>query len=333
MKPTAMQSGDFNNERMNKYCLSGILLLGLLSFFTGCTDKSDIFFKDPADRLIQNYILQNGLIDVQKTASGLYYRHIVDGSGTFPADSAYVLVEYSVRTLNGDGSDGSYQDATDVGIIQDNNLFSLFKFGGPGLFRIGGTTYDPGFTEGLKMMREGDSMQFFMNSTLSNTSGSKAKEFFVKLVRILDDISEVDQQMVLASLDTITGDYSSVLVRDDNQSIREYMYMSHLQQGVGSFVTLGDTIDVKYTGRFLDGRVFDKSDSTRFVISSTPTVLGFMEACRHLKTGGKATFIMPSVLGYGKTGKREYSSNYKIYQYIVPPFSPLVFDVEILGIE
>ena len=319
---------------MNKSCLTGILLLGVLSAFLGCKDESDIIFKNPEDRSIQNYLLQNDLTSVvQQTESGLYYRSLAEGSGLRPADSAYVLVNYSVRELDGDGTDGAYVDATDMDLINDRNLYPLFKFGGPALFRVGVTNYDPGFTEGLKMMRQNDSMQFFMNTTLSGGTDSKAKEFFVKMVRILDDISEIDEQLVAASLDTITGGYSSVLVRDDDQDIREYMYMSHLQQGTGAYPSVGDTVDIKYTGRFLDGTVFDESDSTRFVISTSTVVLGFMEGCRHLKEGGKATFVMPSILGYGEAGKREYANSYTVYQYIVPPFSPLVFDIEILGIE
>jgi FKBP-type peptidyl-prolyl cis-trans isomerase 2 len=162
-----------------------------------------------------------------------------------------------MRELDGDGTSGAYLDATDLGLIQEHNLYPLFKFGGPALFRVGSTSYDPGLTEALKLMGEGDSMQFFMASALSNTNDQKAKVVTVRLLRVLEDISEVDGQQVAASLDTITEDILQCLSGMTDKDIREYMYMSHLQQGSGAYPVPGDTVDIRYTGRFFNGSVFD----------------------------------------------------------------------------
>jgi FKBP-type peptidyl-prolyl cis-trans isomerase FkpA len=49
---------------------------------------------------------------------------------------------------------------------------------------------------------------------------------------------------------------------------------------------------------------------------------GFVEALQLIGKGGKITAIMPSKLGYGEQGGGP-----------IPPYSPLVFDIEIKDIK
>jgi FKBP-type peptidyl-prolyl cis-trans isomerase FkpA len=104
----------------------------------------------------------------------------------------------------------------------------------------------------------------------------------------------------------------------------------------------GDTVSVNYTGKFTKKgddkkyKVFDTSDEkiakdakvhqpgrpygpTKMVVGGT--VPGFTEAIKLVGKGGKITAIIPSKLGYGEQGGGP-----------IAPYSPLVFDIEIVDI-
>ena len=102
---------------------------------------------------------------------------------------------------------------------------------------------------------------------------------------------------------------------------------------------VGDTLMINYTGRTLDGKVFDSSiqaEATKaglvqpgrpyepiaVVIGRGEVVEGWDEGFLLLNEGSKATLIVPSSLGYGAQGKGE-----------VKPYSSMVFDVELLKVN
>ena len=97
-----------------------------------------------------------------------------------------------------------------------------------------------------------------------------------------------------------------------------------LAPGEGDLVKLNDRVRVHYTGRLVDGTVFDDSRS-RGQPSDFPVgnlIPGWSAAMLTLRPGGKAVFYIPPHLGYGglRAGK-------------VPPFSALIFEVELLAVN
>lgn len=80
------------------------------------------------------------------------------------------------------------------------------------------------------------------------------------------------------------------------------------------------SISVSYTGRLLDGTVFDSSTSASFVLSGT--IQGWIRTIPgKLKKGGKMRLLIPSRLAYGTSG-----------QGGIPGNAVLDFDIEILSI-
>lgn len=99
--------------------------------------------------------------------------------------------------------------------------------------------------------------------------------------------------------------------------------------GTGDNVKAGDTLTVKYTGLFMDGTVFDASayhgDGTMTYIhkaKESRMITGWEEGIEYLSKGGIGVFCIPSAKGYGSEG---YSS--------IPPYSPLIFVIEIVNIR
>ena len=101
----------------------------------------------------------------------------------------------------------------------------------------------------------------------------------------------------------------------------------------------GDTVLVDYVGRLLNGQVFDTSikseaekagtyqqgrpyEPIKFVVGKEKVIPGWDEGLLLLGVGAKATFIIPSNLGYADQGSGD-----------IPPYSTLVFDVELKDVH
>jgi len=85
---------------------------------------------------------------------------------------------------------------------------------------------------------------------------------------------------------------------------------------------LDSTVRVNYTGRFIDGNVFDSSYDEGAYIPLEMVIEGWTEGLMLMGLGSKYIIYIPSSLAYGRNG----------IQDIIPPYSTLIFDVELLEI-
>jgi FKBP-type peptidyl-prolyl cis-trans isomerase len=96
-----------------------------------------------------------------------------------------------------------------------------------------------------------------------------------------------------------------------------------LKAGFGPSPTAGAAVSVHYTGKFLDDQVFDSSlqrgQPATFRIGQV--IQGWNEALLAMKKGEKRLLVIPPELAYGERG----------YPGAIPPYSFLVFEVELLG--
>ncbi len=85
-----------------------------------------------------------------------------------------------------------------------------------------------------------------------------------------------------------------------------------------------DDITVRYTGRFLDGRVFSASpDEGRGPVTFTLQKLipGWLAVLQRMRPGDLWRVTVPANLGYAAVGKS-----------YIPPDSTLVFDIELISV-
>jgi FKBP-type peptidyl-prolyl cis-trans isomerase FkpA len=94
------------------------------------------------------------------------------------------------------------------------------------------------------------------------------------------------------------------------------------EPGTGPAVEKGKYINVKYTGKLLDSDSVFESNSFPFKIGNFPVIQGWTEGLLSFKQGGRGTLYIPGFLAYGETGGPGRK-----------PFSPLIFDVEILQVS
>jgi len=107
------------------------------------------------------------------------------------------------------------------------------------------------------------------------------------------------------------------------------LYCINIIPGKGKQVEQGDTVTVHYEGRFLDGSLFDstvkRNQPFNFVYGTEwQLIKGLEEAIGIMHEGEKSVFIIPSEKAFGREGS---SSG------IIPPFTPVIFEVEIVKLS
>lgn len=98
-----------------------------------------------------------------------------------------------------------------------------------------------------------------------------------------------------------------------------------LQEGTGKQPVASDSVTVHYTGKLIDGTVFDSS-AERGVPATfgvTQVIPGWVEALQLMKEGAKWRLFIPSQLAYGPQGAGN----------IIGPNSTLIFDVELIKVN
>jgi FKBP-type peptidyl-prolyl cis-trans isomerase len=94
-----------------------------------------------------------------------------------------------------------------------------------------------------------------------------------------------------------------------------------LVNGFGTRPRLTDYVTVYYTGKLINGKLFDGTEEgmpVRFKANSL--ISGWSEALSLMKVGDKWEIVIPSKLGYGEAGTPDGS---------IPPNQTLVFEVEL----
>lgn len=96
------------------------------------------------------------------------------------------------------------------------------------------------------------------------------------------------------------------------------------KEGEGAQPTAEDEVTVHYTGKLLNGTVFDSSvnrgEPATFPLNRV--IPGWTEGVQLMKEGGKYTFFIPSDLAYGPNGVPN----------VIPPHSTLIFEVELIKV-
>lgn len=106
----------------------------------------------------------------------------------------------------------------------------------------------------------------------------------------------------------------------------EGIFYSVTEPGEGRKPIAGDYVKVHYTGKFLDGKVFDTSKQRNepFVLKlgEGRVIKGWDQGLQLFKEGSKGTLYLAPEFAYGAQGAGE----------VIPPNASLMFDIELLEI-
>ena len=288
----------------NYKALLSILII-LLAF--GCSNKSSKF---------SGFSL---------TKSGIHYKLISLGDGTVkPEVSNFITVNISYRT------------------IKDSIFFQGLR-----KFQLTEPIREGSIDECFMMLTLGDSASFYFpaDSFFIKTLETEMPRFIGKgdLMRVDIKMMEVqtEKQYQLekeAFLNWINdfGDYEKVLLKQYMEGEKlaiipttSGLYYIPVVKSQGKSVAVGDTITVNYEGRFFNNKIFDstkkRNEPFQFVYGQKWQVIeGLEEAIGMMKEGERSLFIIPSKLAFGEDGSSTG---------IIPPFTSVVFEVELLEVK
>jgi FKBP-type peptidyl-prolyl cis-trans isomerase len=106
------------------------------------------------------------------------------------------------------------------------------------------------------------------------------------------------------------------------------LYYIEKVKGTGPQVHAGSKVSVHYTGTLLNGKKFDSSREPggkpyEVEVGKGSVIKGWDEGLTKMCKGGKAILIVPSSMAYGAQGM---GNN-------IPPYSTLVFDLEVVDVK
>ena len=109
------------------------------------------------------------------------------------------------------------------------------------------------------------------------------------------------------------------------QSFPSGLIYMPITEGTGVQPKDTDTVKVNYAGKFVDGKVFDSSE-TRGQPAEFPlnqVIKCWTEGVAKMKIGGKAKLVCPAAIAYGEQGRPP----------IIPGEAALIFEIELLDIK
>ena len=152
-------------------------------------------------------------------------------------------------------------------------------------------------------------------SCKGNTTDTKANEEVA-----------VDYGQQIKDNKTIGREFLEENAKNDSVTVTQsgLQYMV-LKEGTGAKPGPTDEVTVHYTGRLLDGTVFDSSEDrgepATFPLNKV--IPGWTEGLQLMSEGSKYRLFIPSDLAYGSKGAGDQ----------ILPNSTLIFDVELIKVE
>lgn len=108
----------------------------------------------------------------------------------------------------------------------------------------------------------------------------------------------------------------------DAQKSSSGLYYVIDEQGTGVQPNFSSNVTVAYKGYFLNGNVFDQSDSEGISFNLQQVIKGWTEGITYFNEGGSGMLLVPAHLGYGN------------YSYGgIPGGSVLIFDITLISVN
>lgn len=158
------------------------------------------------------------------------------------------------------------------------------------------------------------------------TAEQEAKQAEADAIRAV--IKELEPARLAFAAQTVADYNAGKLTGDIKTTDSGLKYIIH-EEGDGPQAEAGMGVVVQYIGSLVaDGKVFDQSfgrgEGIPFQLGTGRVIRGWDEGIALLKQGDKATFFIPSELGYGAQGTPDGS---------IPPGAELAFYVELEEVQ
>jgi hypothetical protein len=259
-----------------------------------------------------------------KTANGIEYK--------------IVMASKSKRTPN--VGDVMYMNMSYRTERTDSLLFASSDLGEEFRMRLVAPSDKGCIEEALMLLHEGDSavikvdaIKFFVKSQGKASIPAFIKKgdrlvFNVRMKKIVSglDYANANKDMYQKRIDEENSLINRFLI-NMNYPLKKTdsgLHILTINKGAGKKPSVGSTVKIDYTAAFIDGSVFDstleRSEPFSFVTGKKEVIVGLEEAVMNMQVGDHCLVIIPFRLAYGD----------QKYGNVIPPFSTLVFEIELL---
>ena len=263
--------------------------------------------------------------EFKTTPSGLKYKFYKDVPGPNAKMDDVIIMHMILKTS------------------KDSVLRSTFQEGKPIQALVSKPSFKAGLEEAFAMLSPGDSALFLISadSLFEKTIHAPLppmieKGSFLRFVLKVEKVYDQEQ------LRREQKEMEAKQIKTDSVLIANYikanglnarrtpsgLYYVQTEKGKdGESPKPGQTVQVHYTGKLLNGTVFDSSVERgtpfEFALGMGQVIKGWDEGIALMKPGEKGTLLIPSGLGYGPAGAGAS----------IPPNSVLIFDVQLIGVK
>lgn len=253
-----------------------------------------------------------------KTTSGLYYKMYKISKDTIKpkiGDWVSLDMKYTYKIKG-----------------KDTTLFDSKKqMGTPVRFQIPRSDFKGDIYEGIKMMSAGDSADFIIS----------ADSLFLKTFKMAKRPPMIDSNSFINFyVHLLTVDSPLSLEKKEGESLQSYIttnnitmqptssgiYYIEITPGKGMKIDSGCQVKLQFKVSLIDGKqifsTYDRPEPVSFQYGKKFDTPGLEEAIAMMKKGTKGTVIVPSKMAFGEQGRGT----------IVPPYSTIIYNVEILDV-
>ena len=268
----------------------------------------------------------------KKTESGIEYQIVKDEKGQSPVIGDMVELHMVAR----------YKDDK-----MDTVLFDSRKMNNntPMQFPMPAPSFKGDIVEAFMLLSPGDS------AIIRMSIDSVKKQPNVQLPDFMKSGEKIQYNVVMVSVKSQDAlkkeqdEHASKQKGADDQILQDYFKSNNLQpsktasglyyiiekQGSGPNAAPGKAVTVNYTGRTLDGKVFDSNQDPSmghaepftFNLGQGQVIAGWDEGVALLNKGAKAKLFIPSGMAYGSQSPSP----------AIPNDAILMFDIEVLNIS
>lgn len=299
------------------------VLIAAVAGITSCRkNDADPDVKQFDEEQIQAYIKNNAITGMQRDTSGIYYKVLTPGTGPSLSYADSIGLVFTLKTV-----DGNYSSADTISNHYSDYLGHLGTKGYPASLQSALLNLAKKYGTRIRLLVPSH-IGYGLNgvgqgsSTNVNTriEGNQCLDYYIHVINKLpgDNQNTYDEQVIknYITANSLTG----------YQRTASGLYYKVLLPGVGSAqITDNTTITAFYTVSLLNAFVFNQYNTDPAASLDIPDLIkGVQEGLKIAGTSGvKLSFLIPSYLGYGKTGLTSLS---------VPGNSCLRFDVQVVNV-
>lgn len=310
------------------------------------TEQSKVVSEEEADSLLSqwNYSNDSGQVSMIVFGENGEAEYVVDRPENVFLKTAngieYKIVKASKSKRTPNVGDVMYMNMSYRTERTDSLLFASSDLGEEFRMRLAAPSDKGCIEEALMLLHEGDSavikvdaIKFFVKS-----QGKASIPAFIKKGDRL--VFNVRMKKIVSGLDYANAnkDVYQKRIDEENSLINRFLinmnyplkktdsglHILTINKGAGKKPSVGSTVKIDYTAAFIDGSVFDstleRSEPFSFVTGKKEVIVGLEEAVMNMQVGDHCLVIIPFRLAYGD----------QKYGNVIPPFSTLVFEIELL---